>query len=266
MQNGGVPRTDHAFLDGPHPRAFVHRGWHCGELAGMENSLTAFRRAVTEGYHYVETDVHATSDGTVVVHHDSLLDRTTDGVGPIAEQPWSAVRRAKVGGREPIAALADVLEELPDTRFNIDIKADRAVEPAMALLRRMNALPRVAIASFSERRLARARLLGGAETLTSLGPRSVATLWAAGRLIRRAGRPLPGLMAQIPVRHGPMVLVNERMVRVAHRAGIEVHVWTVDEPAEMNRLLDLGVDGLLSDRPDLLRAELSRRGVWLGTS
>ncbi|NUT53795.1 MAG: glycerophosphodiester phosphodiesterase [Saccharothrix sp.] len=251
----------HPYLSGPRPRAFAHRGWHLDELSGMENSLAAFRRAAAEGFRYLETDVHATSDGVVVVHHDAVLDRTTDGAGPVAAQPWSAVRRANVGGREPIARLEDLLEELPEAMVNIDVKADSAVGPVLEVLRRCDALRRVCLASFSERRLARLRRAGGPGLLTSMGPRSAGALWAAGR-VPLVGLPVRGMVAQVPVTQGRLVVVDGRFVRAARRRGLEVHVWTVDEEPEMRRLLDLGVDGVVTDRPDRLRDVLVDRQAW----
>jgi glycerophosphoryl diester phosphodiesterase len=251
----------HPYLAGPRPRAFAHRGWHVDDLTGMENSLSSFRRAVQEGYRYIETDVHATSDGEVVVHHDHTLDRTTDGRGPVADLPWTEVRTARVGGREPIARLADVLEELPETFFNIDVKADSAVEPIIALLRKAKALQRVCLASFSDNRLARLRRLGGPDLLTSMGPRSAGALWAAGR-IPFAGLAVRGQVAQVPVSQGRLRIVDRKFVQAAHRRNLEVHVWTIDDEADMRALLDLGVDGLVTDRPDLLREVLRSRNSW----
>jgi glycerophosphoryl diester phosphodiesterase len=251
----------HPYLAGPRPRAFAHRGWHVDDLTGMENSLSSFRRAVQEGYRYIETDVHATSDGEVVVHHDHTLDRTTDGRGPVADLPWTEVRTARVGGREPIARLADVLEELPETFFNIDVKADSAVEPIIALLRKAKALQRVCLASFSDNRLARLRRLGGPDLLTSMGPRSAGALWAAGR-IPFAGLAVRGQVAQVPVSQGRLRIVDRKFVQAAHRRNLEVHVWTIDDEAGMRALLDLGVDGLVTDRPDLLREVLRSRNSW----
>ncbi|MBB5953441.1 glycerophosphoryl diester phosphodiesterase [Saccharothrix tamanrassetensis] len=255
--------ANHPYLSGPHPRAFAHRGWHLDDLAGMENSLASFRRAAREGFRYLETDVHATSDGVVVVHHDDTLDRTTDGTGPVAGQPWSAVRNANVGGREPIARLADLLEELPDALLNVDVKADHAVTPVIDLLKAAGALHRVCLASFSDRRLARLRQLGGPDLMTSMGPRSAAALWAAGR-IPLPGLPIAGRIAQVPATQGRLVVVDDRFVRAAHRRGLEVHVWTVDDAHRMRTLLDLGVDGLVSDRPDVLRDVLRNREAWAG--
>jgi glycerophosphoryl diester phosphodiesterase len=229
----------------------------------MENSLAAFTRAVAEGYRYLETDVHATSDGVVVVHHDVVLDRTTDASGPVAAQPWSVVRRARVGGREPIARLEDLLEELPGALLNIDVKSDAAVEPVLGVLRRTGAWGRVCLASFSDRRLARLRRSAGAGLLTSMGPRNVGALWAAGR-VRVARLPVRGMVAQVPLAQGRLRVVDGRFVGAAHRRGLEVHVWTVDEEAVMRQLLDLGVDGLVTDRPDRLREVLLARGAWTG--
>lgn len=251
----------HPYLAGHRPRAFAHRGWHVDDLTGMENSLSSFRRAVQEGYRYIETDVHATSDGVVVVHHDHTLDRTTDAHGVVSELPWTEVQHARVGGREPIARLADVLEELPDTFFNIDVKSESAVEPIIALLRKAKSLHRVCLASFSDNRLARLRKIAGPELLTSLGPRSAGALWAAGR-IPLAGLAVRGQVAQVPVSQGRLHIVDRKFVQAAHRRALEVHVWTIDDEADMRALLDLGVDGLVTDRPDVLREVLRSRNSW----
>jgi glycerophosphoryl diester phosphodiesterase len=226
----------------------------------MENSLSALVRARAEGFRYVETDVHATSDGVVVVHHDASLDRTTDGRGVIGELPWSVVSGARVGGREGVCRLEVVLEELPDVLLNIDVKSDAAVEPVLATLRRCDAFDRVCLASFSEARLARLRGLGGVRLLTSMGPRSVLGLLLGGGV---PGWGVWGAMAQVPVRYGWLRVVSPGFLAAARRLGREVHVWTVNEASGMRRLLDLGVDGLVTDRPDVLRAVLRDRGAWV---
>lgn len=251
------------YLADPLPRAFAHRGWHLDELAGLENSLPAFRRAWAEGYRYVETDVHATADGVVVVHHDPNLDRTTDGSGPIATQTWEQLKQVKIGGTAPLSRLEDVLEELPEARFNIDVKVDRAVEPFVRVLERTGAHDRVAAAAFSDARLVRLRRLAGPKLATAMGPRSAFALWARGKLpLLPLGRLVLGAMAQVPVRQGALRVVDETFVAIAGRSGIEVHTWTIDDPAEMRLLLDLGVHGIVTDRPDLLREVLIERGSW----
>ena len=251
------------YLADPLPRAFAHRGWHLGELAGLENSLPAFQRAFTEGYRYLETDVHATADGVVVVHHDALLDRTTDGRGAIATQTWDQLKHVKVAGKVALSRLEDVLEELPEARFNIDVKANQAVEPFVRTIERTGAHDRVAAASFSDARLARIRKLAGPKLVTAMGPRAAFALWACGRLpLLPLRRLVLGAMAQVPVRQGALRVVNQAFLRGATRAGIEVHTWTIDDPAEMRTLLDLGVHGIVTDRPDLLRDVLIERGTW----
>ncbi|WP_414635915.1 glycerophosphodiester phosphodiesterase [Amycolatopsis sp.] len=260
-------QINHPYLTSAGPRAFAHRGWHLDDLGDMENSLSSFRRAVAEGYEYIETDVHATADGVVVVHHDMLLDRTTDGYGLIGKQPWSAVRRARIGGREPVARLEDILEELPDAKFNVDVKSGTAVEPFVRTIERTGSYERVAAASFSDARLARLRKLAGPKLLTAMGPRSVATLWANGWWPwPRLNLPAQGSMAQVPVRQGVLRVIDRSFLRAAARAGIEVHAWTINDPVQMRALLDLGVHGIVTDRPDLLRDILVERGVWPATS
>lgn len=250
------------YLAGTGPRAFAHRGWHIGELAGCENTLAAFRRAVDEGYKYLETDVHVTADGALVAFHDFRLDRVTDSRGRIQDLTWDQVRTALIGGREPIPLMAEVLDSFPDTRFNIDPKTDRAVGPLIELLQTSGAQARVGLGSFSDRRLATLRTALGPSVATSLGPQGVCRLAGVARL-GLAARPGPAVAAQVPVRFGLLPVVNAGFVRAAHRAGIEVHVWTVDRASEMHRLLDLGVDGIMTDRPDTLREVLTSRGQWV---
>ncbi|RCW40503.1 glycerophosphoryl diester phosphodiesterase [Halopolyspora algeriensis] len=256
----------HPFLYGPWPRAFAHRGWHTGDLSGMENSLSALRRAVAEGYRYLETDAHATSDGVAVLHHDPDLDRTTDRHGIIRELPWSSVRAALIGGREAVCRLDDVLEELPEALLNIDVKVDSAVRPVLDALERHNAWDRVCLASFDHGRLRALRRGGGPRVLTSMSKRSAATLWAGARLGGGPLRPwVHGCAAQVPALHGRVRVIDSRFVALAHRWGREVHAWTIDAADEMEYLLDLGLDGLMTDRPDVLREVLRRRGQWAGS-
>src|SRR6476660_4036703 len=130
------------FLDHPGPIPFAHRG---GAGAWPENTMPAFEGAVALGYRYVETDVHVTADGVLLAFHDDVLDRVTDKQGRVDELPWSAVRQARVDGREPIPTLEEVLDAWPELRVNIDPKHDGAVEPLAATLTRRNAVERVCI-------------------------------------------------------------------------------------------------------------------------
>jgi glycerophosphoryl diester phosphodiesterase len=224
--------------------------------------MPAFARAVALGYRYVETDVHVTADGVLVAFHDDRLDRVTDGSGAIAELPWSVVQRARVDGREPIPLLEDLLGEWPELRVNIDPKHDAAADPLAEVLLRTGAVDRVCVGAFSDRRIARVAARVGGGLCTSMGPRQVARLAAASRgLPGAAGLVAP--CAQIPVQQGPVPLVTQRLLATAHRRGIQVHVWTIDDRAEMERLLDLGVDGIMTDRPLVLQEVLQARGQWV---
>jgi glycerophosphoryl diester phosphodiesterase len=250
----------YAFLDHHGPIAFAHRG---GAASGLENSLTAFARAVDLGYRYLETDVHATADGVLLAFHDHTLDRVTDRRGRVADLPWAEVRRARIGGSEPIPTLEELLGTWPDVRVNIDVKDSPAIGPLSEVIRRTSALDRVCVASFSERRLTAVRRLLGPRLCTALGPRRVALLRAASshRLMHAmAPRRIP--CAQVPDRLGLLRVVTPRLVDLAHGQGLRVHVWTVDDAAEMRRLLDLGVDGIMTDQIDTLRQVLLDRGCW----
>jgi len=244
-------RDRYPFLAHDEPLAFAHRG---GAGAWPENTLPAFQASIDLGFTHLETDVHLTADGVLVAFHDDQLDRVTDRTGRIDALPWSEVRRANVGGREPIPLLEDLLGAFPDAFVNIDPKHDRAVPELVAAIQRTGAIDRVCIGAFSDRRLGRLRAMLGPRLCTSLGPIGTARLRAASK-----GVPVGRLLvpcAQVPVAVGGVTLVDEAFVTEAHRRGIDVHVWTVDDPDEMRRLLDLGVDGIMTDVPSVLRTVL----------
>jgi glycerophosphoryl diester phosphodiesterase len=248
------------FLAGPRPAAFAHRGF---ATDGTENSLAAFQRAVDLGYAYLETDVRTTADGVALAFHDPWLDRVTDWRGTVAELPWSTVRRARIAGREPIPRLDDVLAAWPDVRVNLDVKADRGIRPTIEAIRRTGSLDRVCLSAFSDGRVRQLRRALGPALCTGLGPREAARLTLAAL----AGRPalageLGGRCAQLP--HGRLLFraVDSGLVSTAHALGLAVHIWTVNAPADMIRLLELGVDGIMTDRADVLRDVLRARGQW----
>lgn len=246
------------FLDWPGPLPFAHRG---GASEAPENTMPAFEQAVRLGYRYLETDVHVTADGELLAFHDDHLDRVTDRTGAIADLPWSEVARAKVDGREPIPRFEDLLGTWPDVRINVDPKHDAAVAPLAEVLLRTGAVDRVCVGAFSDRRLARLQSLVGGHLCCSMGPRQVARLVAASRGLPGGGG-LAAPCAQVPTSQGPLPLVTERFVAAAHARGIQVHVWTIDDRDEMVRLLDLGVDGIMTDRPQVLKDVLVERGQW----
>jgi glycerophosphoryl diester phosphodiesterase len=241
------------FLDWPGPIPIAHRG---GASEAPENTLPAFESAVQLGYRYVETDVHVTSDGVLLAFHDDHLDRVTDREGEIASLPWSEVSKARVDGREPIPLLADLLGTWPDLRINIDPKHDAAVEPLAEVIEATGAVDRVCVGSFSDRRIDRLRALLGSRLCTSLGPLGILR-------VTLGVRPPGGVAcAQVPVSTGRIEVLTPRFLHNARRRGLPVQVWTIDEPAEIHRLLDLGVDGIMTDRPAVLKQILVERDLW----
>lgn len=259
---------DYPYLSAPAPIALAHRGGaKLVENVGFENTLAAFGRAVAMGYRYLETDVHATSDGEAIAFHDTVLDRVTDARGRVADLPWSVVRAARVGGIEPVPRLGDLLEAFPGTFVNIDVKADSALEPTLRVLRAHDATRRVCLGSFSPRRIRAVRRELGPGVATAAGQIGTAAMrFGPGPLSRLLHTPAPVL--QIPAQHRvggrTITVVTAGLVRRAHRLGKHVHVWFHDwareDAEEFHRLLDLGVDGIVADRIDVLRDVLVERG------
>ena len=258
-------RTGFPFLDDGGPvLAFAHRGGaRHPDLLGRENTMAAFTHAWALGYRYLETDVHLTSDGVLVAFHDALLDRVSDGVGTIAGLDTAALARVRVGGEE-VPTLAELVEAFPEASFNLDLKADAAVEPLAAFVLERGLQDRVLVGSFSWRRLHLFRALVGPRVPTSASPAEVAAYAVLpGRLAHRLAPRVAAL--QVPHRVRFLPVTTAGLVRRAHAAGVHVHVWTVDDPDEMRALLDRGVDGLMTDRTEVLVSVLSERGLWPGT-
>ncbi len=235
--------------------------------------MPAFEAAVAMGYTYIETDVHVTSDGVAVAFHDAELDRVTDKAGAIAALTIADVEGADAGhtftadhgltfpfrGQDiRVPRLDALLKRWPDVRVNLDIKADDAVDTVMALVKEADAFDRVCIGAFSDSRLARVRSLGGDAVCTSMGPRAV----ARARFASLSGRfPAGGAdCVQVPLSRKRIRIIDRAFVRAAHGQGIPVHVWTVNDVPTMNRLLDMGIDGIMTDTPRALRDVYARHG------
>jgi glycerophosphoryl diester phosphodiesterase len=275
-----------AFLDHPGPLAFAHRG---GAAHAPENSWTAFEHAVGLGYEYLETDVQATSDGVLIAFHDRTLDRVTGQPGRVCRLALKEIAGARIGGTEPIPVLEDVLAAWPDVRFNIDVKDAPAIAPLARVLRRTNAWDRVCVVSFSASRLratrraldrpvcmaasplgtAMARFGGPPAPRDSRGThrrrfmrQPAAGPAAAGA--RRPATPLAERLAGADVRclQVPAPVATPSLIGRAHKLGLQVHVWTVNDRPTMEGLLNLGVDGIMTDETVTLREVLIRRGQW----
>lgn len=253
-----------SFFDEPFA-CMAHRGGYLEPRdAGRENSLYAFGRAVEAGYRYLETDVHATRDGHLVAFHDDVLDRVTDATGLVAGLPFDALREARIDGQDPIPTLDEVLDAFPDVRLNIDIKAPGAIEPLVATIRAHNAEERVCVSSFSHARLGRFRRLMGRRVATGFAQPSVA--WSAFVPLLPRLLPLSGQVFQVPIAHPirsrEVRILTRRLIETARAQDRRIHVWTINDAEQMHELIDLGVDGLVVDRIDLLRQVAIERGLW----
>ena len=257
-------RDGSAYFDAPF-LALAHRGGITDTApAAVENSLRAFRAAWDLGYRHLETDVHTTADGTLVAFHDDVLDRVTDASGRIADLPWKEVAAARIGGSEPIPLLDDLLDALPHARLNIDLKVPTAVEPLVAALDRHAAHDRVCVGSFSTGTISRFRRLTAGRVATSASPVEVG-VFGLVRGIRRWW-PLGARTFQMPV-HEPRTgvrILSRGMLAAAHRRGAAVHIWTINDRPTMERLIELGVDGIVSDELATLKAVLVERDLWEG--
>ena len=252
------------YLDHAGVLALAHRGgaYH-PEVEGLENTMAAFRHAVGLGYTYLETDVHVTSDGVLLAFHDDVLDRVTDRTGSIAATSYAEVQAALIGGRERVPTLAELFEAFPDVRFNIDIKSAGAVPALADFISAHDAWDRVLVGSFSRGRLNAFRHLTEGRVATSAHPLEVAAylLSPTAGLARRLTPGSPDAL-QVPHREGRLLVASRGLIRRAHANGLHVHVWTIDDPDEMSDLLDRGVDGLVTDRTDILIDVLRSRGQW----
>ena len=272
-QQGSRPVTGYAYLDAVRPDsvlAMAHRGGALHpDLSGAENTMHAFQHAVDLGYRYLETDVHATSDGVLLAFHDAALDRVTDHVGLVADHTAEQVALARIAEVHAVPTMAELLAAFPDCRFNIDLKSATAVTPLVELLDQSAAHDRVCVGSFSGRRLNAFRRATAGRVATSATPAEVtAVRFSPVHARRRAA------VMQVPWRHKRrrVTVATPAFVRRAHRAGMQVHVWTgeensqwvsIDDTESMNTLLDMGVDGLITDRTDVLKDVLVRRGQWM---
>jgi glycerophosphoryl diester phosphodiesterase len=256
--------ADFAYFNPPF-LAFAHRGGaNYAPNLHRENSLHAFTEAVELGYRNLETDVHATADGVLLAFHDGVLDRVTDLKGEIGALPYAEVRQARIHGIDPIPTLSELFEAFPEAGFNIDAKSDAAVDLLARTIAEHEAYDRVCISSFGVGRLHRLRRRLGRPVASAASSVGVAANRFVPWLTWALNTPAPAL--QIPV--ATRVLGRERtiltpaLIRTAHRAGKQVHIWTVDDSELMERLIDLGVDGIFTDRPDTLKTVLTRHGLW----
>ena len=261
------------FLDREHPLRLAHRG---SRELWPENTWFAFDRAIEDlGYVYVETDIQVTKDGVVVVFHDDTLERTTNGVGRVADWLWEDIASLDAGyhftpdGEDypmrgkgvRVSRLDDTFARYPDVNFNIDLKARGSEWPVAEVIARGNRYDTVLIGSFSDRRIARFRRITKGRIATSAGPSNAMAMYAASRVGRTVHRPPAAYQLPYRIRGGS---VDAKLVDAVHAAGAHLHLWTVNESEDMRRFLDMGVDGIVTDRPDLLNDVLEEFDAGTG--
>jgi glycerophosphoryl diester phosphodiesterase len=252
------------------PVAIAHRG---SRLLWPENTMVAFSGAIALGYRHLETDLHLTRDGVLVCVHDHTLDRTTDGTGPVGGLTFEQLAGLDAGYRHQAAegavyrgkgirvpSLEEAVLAFPEVSFVVDLKAENLVAPLNDLIERLGLHDRLIVGSFSDRRLDEFRAVAGSRVATSTGA-GLSRSWVMASRMGRGVR-CEALALQLPRTSRGVRVIDRRLVQAAHSLGLQVHVWTVNKPAEMTELLDLGVDGIITDRPDLLKAVLVERGLW----
>ena len=239
-----------SYFSPPSPRVFAHRGL---AVEAPENTMLAFLKALSVGADYLETDVHASSDGVSVVAHDETLSRVAGRPVRVDHLTMAELRRVDLGEGQGFPSLAEVLDAFPEARFNIDLKSDAAVEPTVDAILEAGAVQRVLVASFDDRRrLAALERLPGVATSASKRASSRAIAAAQLGLLPAVRRALRGVDAvQIPEKYKGVNLITPRLLSLMKAAGVEVHVWTVNDVPTMQRLLAMGVDGIVTDRADL---------------
>lgn len=251
---------------GGKPLILAHRG---GAGEQPENSSAAFAAAYAAGFRHFETDTRSTKDGVAVVFHDETLERTTDGIGAVYDYTWAELSKVRDASGARLMRLDELLDAYPDVIFNIDVKSDYALEPLVSVIEKAKVHSRVCIASFSQRRIRRVqKALPGVATSMSL--LAAATFVGAAHLPARMAGGVSWILPssrrgtqalQVPTVRNGVRVVDETFVNLAHRRGQAVHVWTINEPAEVDRLLSLGVDGFVTDVPTTLAAHLRSRGI-----
>jgi len=247
----------HSFLEGLEFIPFAHRG---GALEAAENSIEAFAYAINLGYRYIETDVQLTADGVVVIFHDDVLDRVTGLSGQVSDHTWAELEETKVHGTGAIPRLADVLYAWPELRLNIDAKTDEVAGPLCRIAKADN-LERLCLASEDDKRINFIRGELGAGLCTAAATKEIASFFIPA-LVGLKGRPTPADCFQIPVGSHGLPLTTKRQLARAREAGKPVHIWTIDEKAEMEQLVERGVGGIMTDRPRVLREVLKQQNLW----
>jgi glycerophosphoryl diester phosphodiesterase len=237
--------------------AFAHRG---GNEFAPENSFRAFKSAVDIGYKYLETDVHLTKDGFLIAFHDDTLDRVTDKSGLIRDLTLSEIKKAKIAGTEEIPLLSELLNSFTDCFFNIDCKVDETVQPLINLINNKDFINRVCIGSFSQKRINFIRKSLGKEVKTSMGPAEV--ILSKFLSYTSLGYNFKSSYTSIPIRRYGINLLDERNINYLKSNNQKVIAWTINDEDQMKMLINIGIDGIMTDNLTLLKKVLIEESLW----
>ncbi|MGH1492632.1 MAG: glycerophosphodiester phosphodiesterase family protein [Acidimicrobiales bacterium] len=251
--------TTHPFFDYERPMALAHQG---GGGEETENSTAAFINARRLGYRYLDIDLQVTADGVLVAHHDDSLERLTDLTGTVFERTWDELSEVRLPNGEPLARFDELLEAHPDAYWNIEVKSEQATKPVVDMVRRRDIDQRVCLNAFSDLRMRKIRKAAAGLNPAYSTP-IASTLWLKlASYIPFLPYRTSAQVTQAPVKDRGIPVLDKRFVDRAHRAGLLAIVWTINDRAEMSRLLDIGVDGILTDEPATLKSLLEERGQW----
>lgn len=237
--------------------AFAHRG---GNEFAPENSFRAFKSAVDIGYKYLETDVHLTKDGFLIAFHDDTLDRVTDKSGLIRDLTLSEIKKAKIAGTDEIPLLSELLNSFTDCFFNIDCKVDETVQPLINLINNKDFINRVCIGSFSQKRINFIRKSLGKEVKTSMGPAEV--ILSKFLSYTSLGYNFKSSYTSIPIRRYGINLLDERNIKYLKSNNQKVIAWTINDEDQMKMLINIGIDGIMTDNLTLLKKVLIEESLW----
>ena len=237
--------------------AFAHRG---GNEFAPENSFRAFKSAVDIGYKYLETDVHLTKDGFLIAFHDDTLDRVTDKSGLIRDLTLSEVKKAKIAGTDEIPLLSELLNSFTDCFFNIDCKVDETVQPLINLIKNKDFINRVCIGSFSQKRINFIRKSLGKDVKTSMGPAEV--ILSKFLSYTSLGYNFKSSYTSIPIRRYGINLLDERNINYLKSNNQKVIAWTINDEDQMKMLINIGIDGIMTDNLTLLKKVLIEESLW----
>lgn len=256
--NVAAPTPGTRYLADGGPRVIAHRG---GAGLARENTLAAFDKSFAMGVRYLETDVRVTLDGECVAVHDATLTRVTGVEHRVDELTLAGIRRLGIGG-DRVLRIADLLTTFDSAKFVLDLKDPRGMPTLIALLQRHDAVDRVCLAGARDRWLASARELAGPALATTLGWEATTKLVLAARSNRIPLNLPDAEFVHLPRRLGRSRVLTRRVVAVAQHIGLKVMAWNVEDATSMHEMLDIGVDGLITDRPDISRAVLIERDSW----